>query len=55
MHETVTRHGSEDHNGRCYKIKVTKTGCTITGTKRHMETSKISTEDYLRNEMSKAI
>ena len=53
MHGTVVGHGTEDHNGRSYKIRVTRIRCT-THTKRHMKATPISPEDYLRNEMSKA-
>ena len=53
MHERIIRHGSEDHNGKCYKIKVTMTGCIITKTKSPVTATPISAEHYLRNEIMK--
>ena len=53
MHETIIRHGSEDPNKRCYKIRLKKTGCIITRTKQHMAAFTTSTEDYLRTEIMK--
>ena len=50
---TVILWGPEDHNGRCYKLRVTKTGCIITRTKIHVKATMISAEDYLRNEEEK--
>ena len=47
---SVVIHGTEDHNGRSYKIKVTMTGYTIKRKKRHIKATTISAEDYLRNE-----
>ena len=51
---TVVGHGSGDHKRRSYKIIMTKTRHTITRMKRHVKTTPISAEDYLRKEMSKA-
>ena len=33
MQGKIIGHGSENYNRICYKIRVTKTGCTITRTK----------------------
>ena len=52
---TVIGHASDDHNGRNYRIRVTKIGLMfITIMKRYVMATPISTEDYLRNEASKA-
>ena len=55
MYWTITRFGSEDCNGRCYKIRVTKAGCMRTRTKRYVKFISISAEDIPRNEVSKTI
>ena len=55
MHGTIIGHKSEEHDRRRYKIRVTKTGCTITRTKKHVKDTPISADDCLRNEMSIAI
>ena len=47
-------HGIEDHRGRNYKIRLTKTRCIINGMKRDVKASPISLEEYLRNEMLKS-
>ena len=52
MHGTVVEHGSDDHNGRNYMIRVTNMGHTITRTERHLKAIPITAENYLRNEMS---
>ena len=54
MHGTVVGHGSEDHKGQSYKMRVIMTGCTITKMKQHLRATPISVEDYLRKEMSNA-
>ena len=40
-------HGSDDHISRSYKIRVTKKGCTMKRTKRHMKSILITAQDYL--------
>ena len=52
MYGTIIRHGIDDHNSRSFRIRVSKTGHTRTSS--HIKTTKISAEDYLWNEMSKA-
>ena len=42
---------SEGHKATNYKIRVTKNGHTITRMKRHMSTTPISAEDYLRKDI----
>ena len=37
MHRTIVGHGSDYHCGRNSRISMTKTGCKITRTKRHMK------------------
>ena len=46
-------HGSEDHKCQKYRIRVMKTGSTITRTKRHLKPTPISVEDYMRKEILK--
>ena len=48
------RHETENHKGRSYKIRITKTERTIARIKRHVKTTLISVEDYVRNDMLKA-
>ena len=55
MHRTVTGHKSEDHNGRSYKITVTKIRFKTGRPKGHVKAAQISAEHYLRNRMSKTI
>ena len=43
-----------DQNGRSYRIRVTKTGCSIARGKRHKHNS-TSTEDYLWNDIKRPI
>ena len=52
-HGTVVRHLSNYHDGRSYKIRVSKTGCIITRTDRHVKTTLIIAEEYLRNAVAK--
>ena len=47
-HGTIVGYEIENHNGRSYKIRVTMAQCTMTRTKRHVKTTLISAEDYLR-------
>ena len=35
MHISGLGHGTEDHRGTTYKIRVTEARCTVNGTKRH--------------------
>ena len=51
---TVVGHGSDNYMGRSYKLRMMKTGCIITRTKRHMRSTPVSAEVYPREEMSKA-
>ena len=53
MHRTVVGHGSDDHKGRSYNIRMTKTGCIITRMKRYIKANPISVDDYPRKKMSK--
>ena len=55
MYGTAVGHVSEYHNGRSNKIRVTKTRCTNTRTKRYIKTTPIYKEDYFKNAMSKDI
>ena len=48
IHKTVVGHATKHHN-----VTACKTRSTITRIKRHVKTTPISAEDYLRNEMSK--
>ena len=38
---------TNNHNGRSYKLRVTKTGCAIKSMKEHIKYTNISAEDYL--------
>ena len=38
-HQTIIGHGSDNHQGRSYKIKVTKMEFLITRTNRHIKTT----------------
>ena len=54
MHGTIIEPWTDNHNGRSYRIRVTKTGHVITRTKRHIKSTNVSVDDYLWNEMTKA-
>ena len=51
MHGTIVWHKTQDHNGRSYKTRVTKTGGTLPRTKKCVKAIPISAKDYIRNEM----
>ena len=53
LHVTIVGYGTEDQHGQRYKIRMTKTRCTIPRMKRLMKAIPISADDNLRNEMSK--
>ena len=53
MHGTIPGPGSDDHNGRSYKIRMTKIGHTITRTRRHMKSIPITAEDYIHYQVKK--
>ena len=53
MYGTAEGCGADENSGKCYEIRVTKMGYTITRTKRHIKTTPITAEDYLRNDVSK--
>ena len=48
------RIGTDDHNGRNYRIRVTKTECAKTRMKKHIKPTNILAEDYLQKDMTKA-
>ena len=54
MHETMVGHQTDDHDSRSYRVQVIKTRCIMTRMKRHVRTTPISAQDYLRKEMYKA-
>ena len=49
MHGTIADHGNNTHNGISYKIRIRKTGTTVTRIARHVKTTPISSEQYLRD------
>ena len=55
MNGTLVEHDNEYHNRRSYKICVTKAGNIITRTANHTKQTPIFTEQYLCNEMAKAM
>ena len=55
MHEMIIRYGTDNHNGRGYRVRVNKTGYEITRMKTHVKPTNMSAEHYLQNEMPKPI
>ena len=55
MHGIVVAHRSDYHHSRSYRIQVSKAGYIITRTSRHVKTTPVKTEEYLRNEVRKYI
>ena len=49
-HGTVVGRGDHNHNNRSYTIRVTKTGCIITRNSKHIKTTPITTEQYIRDQ-----
>ena len=41
-HRTIIRYEADEHNGRCYLAMVTKTGCAITRTMRHIKVTPLT-------------
>ena len=54
MHGMIIGHGTDDQNGRGYRVRVTITDHGITRKKRHITLTKILAEYYLQTEMSRA-
>ena len=54
MYETIIGHKTDDHNGRGYRVQVTKRGCAITRMKRDLKPTNILAEDYIQNQITKA-
>ena len=54
MHVRIVGHGSDADKGKSYKIRMMKTKCIITRTRRQVKATPISVKDYLSEEMSKA-
>ena len=46
-HRMAKEHGTNDHDSRGYRIRVTKTGHAITTMKRHIKPNSISAEDHI--------
>ena len=44
--------GDHNHNNRFYTIKITKTGCIITRNKKHIKTTPITSEQFLRDQLT---
>ena len=53
MHETIVQHRSDGHKGKSYQIIVMKTGGIITNTKKLIQVTPISVEDYFRKDIPK--
>ena len=53
MHGTVVGNGSDNHQDRCYKIQVARTGHCITGIEDISKTTQITAEEYTRNKVLK--
>ena len=53
MNGTIVGHGSYGHEGISYQIRITRLGHVITRAKRHIKTSQIMAEEYLRKEVLK--
>ena len=53
MYGTVVGHGSNNHHGRSYKIRVSKMSHIIIRTNRHVKNIPITVEEYMRNEVTK--
>ena len=51
MHGTVVRQGSYDHHERSYRMRVSKMGHISTRTNRHIKTTPIMLDEYLRKEV----
>ena len=49
-HGTVVGIGNHNHNNRSYIIRFTKTGCIITRNSKHIKTTPITAEQYLRDQ-----
>ena len=54
MHRMRIGYGTDDHNCRISRVRVTKTGHAIIRMKRHIKPTNVSAEDYLLNKMAKA-
>ena len=52
-HGIITEHGDDEHNGRSYKISITKMQTVVTRTARYVKPTPISVEQYFRDQMSK--
>ena len=53
IHNTTACCDENLYNGRSYRIRIMKIGRIVTRTTRHIMTTPISTEQYLRDHMSK--
>ena len=49
IHVMIIGNETDDHNGRNYRIRVTKTEHAISRMKRHLKLNNISAEDCLQN------
>ena len=52
LHGTVVGRGDHKHNNRSHKIRVTKTGHIITTNCKHITTTTITAEQYLRDQLT---
>ena len=44
--------GNDNHFNKSYTIRVTKTGCIITRNSKHIKTTLITAEQYLRDQLT---
>ena len=51
-HGTVVGGGDHNHNNRSYTIRITKTGHIITRNSKHIKTTPITAEQYLRDQFT---
>ena len=55
IHGVIVESNSTDLNGQPYKVRVTKTGRVMTHKTRHIQKMPIMTEQYLRQQIVKAL
>ena len=51
-HGTVVGRGDHNHNNRSYTLQVTKAGHIITRNSKHMKSTPITAEQYLRDQLT---
>ena len=51
-HRTIVGAGDHNHNNRSYTIRITRTGYIVTRNSKHIKTMPITTEQYLRDQIT---